>query len=498
MTINKDHIVALLVRMSVLIAVIASSAYLIMLGRYNMLLLDDYGFVAEVDKGGAFGLMHNAYLYWQCRFSGFYVLGWLIKVWGHSANLVGYTIFMLLLGYATIYYALKNLIKTQAKWLLLGVSVLVTNVSIMSYLEISTFYWLCCALYTLSVYAAIALMTAIFFDKGMLWKRWLIVIICSLYLCGGAENFTPIVIAVVGLVLLYQMIVSRSWVFWKTTEQKIMLVSIAILIIGFVAVLIGPGTKSNAENRGTHGFMAHFALIPYIVQLAKASVIFYMRLLSRGLYYILLFPLGWLLGVKMKDAINVTNIKIGRAILISAIMTFAAIELSIAASVFGIGWYAPLRSYSFVSFIVAALVIYWGVLCGLSRDGRKIVSIFAIVTNLTLAGMSVYFYRLEQPMVADIHAQIENIHAQIVEHKKSNNTEPITIKAVEYPCIPNSYAIMRTMINKVTGRRGSQIAPPSEYFPYERYCLSCEPSDFKNKGVQRYLRVEFDIIGGDE
>ena len=498
MTSNKEYIVSLLVKMSIVVAVLSSSAYLIMLGRYNTLLLDDYGFVADVDEGGAFGLMRNAYLYWQCRFSGFYVLGWLMKIWGHSANLVGYTIFMLLLGYASIYYALKNVVKIQDKWLLFGISALVTNVSIMAYLEMSTFYWMCCALYTLSVYAAIALVIAIFYDKGTLWKRWLIVTICSLYLCGGAENFTPIVIALLGLVLLYQMTALRTWVFWKNTEQKMMLVSMAILVIGFVAVIAGPGTKSNPDGRGSNGFMTHFVLIPYMVQLTKASVIFYMRLLSRGLYYVLLFPLGWLLGVKMKDANNTVTLEIGRALFFSVIIFFCAIELSIAASVFGMGWYAPLRSYSFVSFLVAVLVMYWGVICGLNHNGRKIGIICVIVTNLTLAGISVYFSRAEQPMVADIHAQIENIHAQIIAHKQSNSTEPFTVKAVEYPYIPNTYAIMRTTVNRSLGKQSVQIADPSLYFPYERFSLTMDPENWKNKGLQQYHCAKFDIIGWEE
>lgn len=496
---DKNRIIDISAKIALILAVVGSTAYLLMLGWYNNLLLDDYGFVADVDRDGPYGLMKNAYWHWQSRFSAFYVLGWILKIWGHASNLIGYTILLLAVGYATIYYALQRITKIQDKWMMLGMAILINNVSIMAYLELSTFYWVCCALYTLSTYTAILLFTIIFFSAGRDWLRWIIVIICSLYLCGGAENFTPLVIAILGCILLYQMISQRTWRFWQTKEQKMMLVSLGILCAGFMAVVLGPGTISRATHNGSaDSFMSHFLVVPYLTQLIKASVVFWTRLLSRGLYYVLLFPIGMLIGIVMKQEGIEPQSKLHTSVLLSALVVFMLIELSLAASVFGTGWYASLRAYSFVSFIMAAFVVYCGAVCALCCNSQHTAVVCGVVTCILIAGMSISFFKQEQRLVADVRSQIESRHAQILGHKQSGRNEPIKVEEIQYPHIPNTYAIMRSMINSALGHPKSEIAQPNEYFPYERYSLSWKTADFRNRGVQRYFRVDFDMVGWAE
>jgi len=489
MQINIHSILPILTKIAFAIAIVCSTVYLLMLGWYNNLLLDDYGFVAEVDRGGAYGLMHAAYYGWQCRFSGFYVLGWIFKVWGHASNLIGYTILLLLLGYGAIYYALKNITRIENKFILFGSAVLITNISVMAYFEMSTFYWVCCAVYTLSTYAAIALFTAIFFNNGTLWTRWLIVVLCSLYISGGAENFTPVVIATLGLVLLYQMISNRTWRFGTNPQQQMIVASLMILCVGFLAVLLGPGTHS--RETGMNGFAGNFAIIPYFVKLASALAVFTMRLLSRSLYYILLLPIGFIIGKNMKYSTQYSNWKL---VLLSLGVVLGVIVLSVAASVYGMGWYSPLRSYSFVSFILSSVVIYWGILIGRHYNKSRIERSM-LITCLIVAAMSIYFYRTEQPLVADIHTQIGIRHNQICAANQMNRTEPLIIEKIEYPHIPNTYAILRKTINTIRGNGNAIISAPNEYFPYERYALSKDSNNWKNQQVEQYYNAQFNIIG---
>lgn len=480
---------SVLCRLAIVASIVCSTAYLLMLGWYNNFLLDDYSFIAEVDNGGVWGLTKNAYLGWQSRFSTFYVLGWILEIWGHASNLIGYTIVLLVLGYGTIYYALRNITKLNDRWLLVGSSILITNVAIMAYLEISTFYWVCCALYTLSTYAAIILIVAIFFSKGKLWSRWIAVVVCSLYLCGGAENFTPLVIAALGIMLLAQMIQSRSCVFWKTQEQRMMITSLLLLAIGFIIVIKGPGTNGRAIGENPVGFMEHFALIPFIKKFAAASVVFAMRVLSRGLYYLLLLPIGMLIGKQMKEAKS----KIWKQLLISLFVVVAVIELSIAASVYGMGWYASLRAYSFVSFMLAALVLYWGVQIGRSRETKAVMT--TTISAIVISAMSIYFTRIEYPLVREYHEQIVYCNTAIQDHVKSGSSDPLVLEEIPYPAMPNSYAILRRGINCCRGKTCGAVSAPATYFPYEWYRLSKDPERWENVSVKRCFNAEFDIIG---
>lgn len=487
---NFSKIVSVCLKVAFVAAVICSTAYLIMLGWYNSFVLDDYSFITFTDKGGAYGLMRDAYWNWQSRFSAFYVLGWILEIWGHASNLVGYTILLLVLGYATIYYALHKMTRISNKWLLFGSSILITNVTVMAYLELSTFYWVCCALYTLSTYAAVLLFTAIFFSRGKLWLRWMLVILSSLYLCGGAENFTPLVIASLGLILIYQMFQSRSWVFWRTDEQKMMLVSIVLLSIGFILVILGPGSHNRAVAENSAGFMEQFALVPFIKKTIAASAIFALRLASRGIYYVLLFPLGMLLGRQMSESQET----IWKKVLLSFIAMYSIIELSIVASVFGMGWFASLRAYSFVSFMVAAWVIYWGVLVG-RKYRNQLASTLSLVSLLFIVTMSLYFYRTEYPLVKDYHAQIVRTNNLVQEQVRLGRTEPLYVEPVTRVEMPNTYAVLRSMINKCRGNSTTHVAPPATYFPYERYGLTTDPNHWKNRDIQWLYGAEFDIIG---
>ena len=485
----SNKIVSITAKIAFVAAVISSTAYLLMLGWYNNLLLDDYGMVADVDVGGAYGLMKGAYFGWQSRFSAFYVLGCIFKIFGHVSNLIGYTILLLVLGYGTLYYALKNITRLTNKWLLFGSAILITNVSIMAYFEMSTFYWVCCAVYTLSTYAAIALFTAIFFNNGTLWTRWLIVVLCSLYISGGAENFTPVVIATLGLVLLYQMISNRTWRFGTNPQQQMIVASLMILCVGFLAVLLGPGTHNREASMS--GFAGNFAIIPYFVKLASALAVFTMRLLSRSLYYILLLPIGFIIGKNMKYSTQYSNWKL---ILLSLGVVLGVIVLSVAASVYGMGWYSPLRSYSFVSFVLAAWFIYLGSVFG-SRFSLLTIDILVSLSSCLIVAYSLYYYRQEKPLVKNYHEQIVRRHEVIIDAIENNRKEVVVIKKIEYLHVPNTYALLRKVVNVVSNKTDAKISAPNEYFPYERYVLSCNPNDFRNKGVQRYYQATFDIIG---
>lgn len=482
-----QSILSIFAKIAFVLAIICSTAYLLMLGYNNNLLLDDYGFVAEVDRGGAYGLMKSAYFGLQSRFSAFYILGWILKIWGHASNLIGYTILLLVLGYGTLYYALRNITQLTNKWLLFGSAILITNVSIMAYFEMSTFYWVCCAVYTLSTYAAIALFTAIFFSNGKLWARWLIVVFCSLYISGGAENFTPIVIATLGLVLLYKMISNRTWL-WTTPQLQMIVVGLLILCVGFLAVLLAPGTHNREASMS--GFAGQFSFLPYFAKLASALAVFTMRLVSRSLYYFLLLPIGFVIGQRIEFSTQCSTWKL---VFISLGVVFCIIFLSVAASVYGMGWYSPLRSYSFVSFLISAFVIYWGTLAGV-RTKPIVADSMAVISLSIISAISIYFYQWEHPMVADYHAQIVARNSYIEEQVNAGRTEVLVIEPVTHSQILNTYALMRTAINKCLGKQSPKISEPATYFPYEQYELSIDPADWKNVDMQRYFNVHFDII----
>ena len=192
-----------------------------------------------------------------------------------------------------------------------------------------------------------------------------------------------------------------------------------------------------------------------------------------------------------------SNAVIWRRVLITFVIAVSLIELSIAASVFGVGWYASLRSYSFVSFLLASLITYWGALVGRKYRsyGLKWITVLAAVF---ITAISIRFVKTEYPVVKDYHAQIAQRNAEIQEHVVSGSAEPLELSPIPYPSMPNTYAIMRYAVNSCFGKTKPHIAEPSTYFPYEKYGLTKNPMNWKNQVLAEYFKADFDIIGWEE
>ena len=285
-----------LFKFGLLIATVTSSFYLFMLGRYNVPALDDYGYVAMVEDDGLLSLISTTYNGWQCRFSTFFVNGLFWLAFGRASNLIWVTIIMLLSGWWVTWRLLMGLSRKYGlkapRFVLWLVVVLTVNVGVLSYLEPATFYWLCALNYTISIWVTMLLVYAVFYCESKLWLRWILVLVSSLYISGTAENYTPLVIMVLGIVWLVRWIVQRKDGFWKSKENVMLLVSLVIMGIGFLVMLMGPGNKKRLGGDGMEGEMAiaSLSLGKVMLTTAKASCILALRFLSRSYYFLLMLP----------------------------------------------------------------------------------------------------------------------------------------------------------------------------------------------------------------
>ena len=142
-------------KVGLLMAALASTAYLLMLGWYNTLSLDDYGFVADIEEQGQ----------WQGRFSAFFVSSCLMLLFGRMTNLLCYTLFQILVGVSVIGLLIKWTLPRIDRFVLWACAFLVNNIAVMAVLEPSTYFWLCCLGYFLVAYATVLLVGLLFFSK---------------------------------------------------------------------------------------------------------------------------------------------------------------------------------------------------------------------------------------------------------------------------------------------------------------------------------------------
>lgn len=488
----------LFLRITLIIAALSTSAYLLMLGWFNMLCLDDYGFAVDLSLFSPWEWTKRMYMTWQGRFSAFWVSGYIFEIWGRSETLFVWTIIHLLLGYGVIYLYARDVLHITDKINRIATTILVTNITIMSIFEISTFYWLCCAGYFLVIYATLLLFYVIYVSKWKAWVKAAVAILCALYISGSAENYTPLVLMVLGILWLSDVIQDTKLSSFKDAFSKHWLefVICAILGIGFIAMVAAPGNKVRMQNgEEIVGFMHDFQIGLFVKKTIIANVIFALRLISRGLYWIGLLPIFMYVGKMLKDhGVAVASDKVWNRILIATALIVGFIFIAVTACVYGIGYYPPLRSMSYVSFAVVAYLCYVGCMIGYRMAEKK----SGVVTNLAICSFVAwsifagYEFAREYPEVKRYHEFITARNALVQQEAENGRTELLYIDAYEAPQWKNTYSYLRTAINKCIGAKKVVEEP---YFPYVISELDKNDTEhFKNKDLREYYNANFKIL----
>lgn len=484
-------------KLCLLIAAICSSAYLLVLGWFNMPSLDDWGYIAMAEDEGLFGMIKTAYNGWQCRFSTFFVNGIIYLLFCRASNLVGVTIILLLSGWLIMERLLNGIFAQNHVGLDAGIriplAVLLINIGVMSYLEPATFYWLCALNYTLSIWAALLLCYSIFFCSAKGWMRWLMLLVSSLYISGTAENFTPLVLLVLGVTGVVRFLKQRTGRQWMNRENAMIVVGCAIMLAGFLIMLAGPG---NAKRIGGDGQMKMFHLSPLglAIKSVKASAILGLRFVSRSFYYLLLLPVFVGIGALAKGSIKLLSV---RHIVMVIGLFFVFFLIAVTACVVGVGWYAPPRAFCYMSFVIMTVFAYLGIRLGMTLKGKKYRLGLASAFAISVALFCVVKIDKDIPVVRTYHNYVALRNEGIVRQKLAVEKGdmcadiPYVCKPFGYRWSPNSYSILRNGINAVLGKANRIYEP---YMLLMESELKEDPDDWRNVALKYYYHAPFDIV----
>lgn len=476
---------------------IASTAYLLMLGWNNALSLDDYGYVFLVENNGVLGMMRMAYQGWQCRFSTFFVNGLVFLLFGRVKNLIGVTLLMLLSGWGIMLLLFSGINRKYGfsipNHVLAFVSIIAVNVGVVSFLEPASFFWLCALNYTISIWATLLLVYVLFFCGGNRVLRWVLTIVLSLYISGTAENYTPLVALVLGFVLLFR-ILFRAGIRKHDGVNTMLIVSILIIGAGFLVMLLGPGNKNRLLSLGD-GEMAisNLSFSRIVLKTLRGSAILLLRELSRFYYFVLMFPVFYCIGaLYCKD--KASEITIPQCLIVIALFVLLVV-VSVAGCVVGIGWYAPPRAFSYMSFVIMGVVAYLGIrLGGRSHLNEKILDLCLKIISLAGALLFIVMITRDKPLVEDYHEYVtsrnESIQARVERGTETSET-PFVCGPFISGWRPNTYSSLRNIINVSLGKSKRYYEPNMLLM---ESTLSSDPTDWRNRDLRNYFQAEFDIV----
>lgn len=473
------------------LSALASSLYLLVLGYYALPVADDLGWARQVEDLNPFGFVKMMFMGWQGRYSAIFVDGILCRCLGWNEHLLGFTIVELLLGYGAVYLLLRDMLIIREGGLLLALSVTVTNLGIMSFPELGTFFWLCTSNYVHEIWVTLYLVWLVFCCQRR-WLQWIGVLLCSVYLGGCSENYPPVVISILGVVLLYKMVMNKEWRFWRYREQSLVFVSIIVISVGFFVMLFAPGNAVRlSRTLPADALMNHFNLGVFTNKLIKASVVIFLRLLSRGWFFLCAFPLFVYLGAMAHRTIPKISLK---RFLLSLGIMIGVLVLSVAVMIYGLGWYATMRANCFMVFIVLVWVAYIGVLTGMMlKDNNR--SRIVLLSSMAVIITSLSFIAKEYPIVKKYHHDVVEIHHQMGQYVAEGRTDAVVIYPVFIPYRQSSYGYLRNFIQVLIHKSKRYN---EQYFPYEPFKLDADPSNWMNQFYKSWLNAQFDIACFDE
>ena len=470
-----------------------TSLYFLVLGWYNTISLDDYGFITSVEQNGVLRFVIDTYYSWQGRFTTFLGSGLTMVVFGRAKNLIFLTVLMLLSGWWIFGLILKGIDRRYGlgvpQKIILPVSVVTVNVGILSFFEPSTFFWMCGLGYTLSIWMTVLLVYLIFYGNGKMWLRWIGVVICSFYISGTSENYTPLVIG--AFILIKILSIFNFKIFKNHSENAMLTVSIVIMIIGCIFMILAPGNSVRLAAYGLDSGIAamKMSIGNLLLTIARCSIVILLRIFSISYYFILFFLL--LVGVGSFCSSSSRN-NLGRQLLIVLLLFLFLIISSVAICVVGVGGNPPLRALSFISFGVITLCAYLGIKVGAAmgnREKKRLTSIISIFFLLIIGAMK-FFHDI--PIAKDYHDYITYRDNSIVKRsKETNDKSPYVCKSFDHEWGCNNYSKLKNIVYELIGKEHSFYEPQMIYMESN---LSSDPNDFRNVGLKEYLDVDFDII----
>ena len=484
---------------ALLIVAVITTFYLLLLGWFNTLTADDFGFVYRVESLGLWGFIKHAYMTWQCRFSSYFLVGILYEIFGRCSNLVGYTAVLLLMGYATFFWLLKDIIPQLSNKKAILFAVVINNLSIMSFFDMGTFYWLCTPDYFVIIYATIILFDMVFISKMKILYRWIVVLLCAIYLCGNFELYLAILIFFFGIGLFIWFVKNPKNQLLKDYRFQMLLTTLIIMGVGFIIQYIGPGTQIRMSSWQSEpdkiDFMHNFAFVPFIKASLKALIMLALRVLFQLHFYILFFGIMVFVGYAYKEKFLCDKALLKKRISYILACFLIIYVVSVEISVFSLSCLAPIRSYTFIHYALLICLGYIGLLVGANYLSSSIVRKSLSVCSVVIVCITAAFIIVEYPKVKQYKSDVTQTLAFIQNTAKEKPDEDIIVQPVRVQYVPSAYWYCRNLAKKKLSDNGAIDDELPGSFPYLPFELSTIPTDFKNNGLRQYLGIENDIIG---
>ncbi|GAB1414645.1 hypothetical protein MASR2M117_00510 [Paludibacter sp.] len=330
--------------------------YYIILAIYSRPHYDDLHFLWKLREMSIFDYVKDMYFDRSGRFMGYYINGLVFKTILLTGKYWFFPILFGIIGVILTIIGTKRLLKLNYGIIQINAVLLFYNLFVLTNIDFPVFFWLCAMSYYLLVPAMICLIGLLLTKENNIFE-WALMVVLTLFLGGGQEAFTPIVLFVFGVVLL-ALLRNNNWNFKLTLQdirvKKIIVISV-VMIIALLVVIVAPGNYNRLTD--TEQFKQPETLVQYIRGFVQAiGMFFYFITFSIPYYAILSIVLFIAFGENIRQIIGSNK----RQILIISIIVYSVyLLLSVFPSVYLWGGFGIQRNYTHLVFISMLFFSFW-------------------------------------------------------------------------------------------------------------------------------------------
>jgi len=462
--------------------------YLLGLGYYNSLLLDDHLFFSSIERQGVVSFIIDMYNTWQGRFGSFMISSLIFKIASNVDNLIYVTIFQLIVGTLSVWLFLRLFLKSFNTTLLLLIASLSVNLSILSLFEFSTFFWVCATGYITLIFLTFLFIWVIFQNSLNSYIAYILIFILSIIIGGGAEIYTPLVIMCLGVYGLYTLHHEKLRNYLLKSQNIRLTIALALLCVFFIVQLVAPGNDIRMKSVTN----IHPTGLQLIIRTTIEMSGFVFLIISKLGYYILSFLIFYWVGyIQFKYGIIysfVYKLKF-KHFIYSIFLLLLFFWIAIMPGVYAMNALMFPRSLSYVSFIMVFFFGGWGLVLGNKFNIERLAISFLWLTSTLIFVISILFCNMDFSKAKFYQTEINTRNEQLKDLQEKDFKGIATVKAIT---ISPTISIFAKSFNYVFEGRLRPLK--KKYFPYEIYSISPDYLDYRNQGLKDYLKLDFEIV----
>ena len=462
-------------------AAITSMVFLVIVESFNNITLDDIGFALQLKDNSVWNFMMGMYFTWLGRFMGFLISGIQMKSYFLFNSMLPFSILLYILNIFLVSKSLVNFFKIKTIDSLIY-AIILFQLYVYSMFDISSYFWMCTKNYTFEMSLGLFALSDLICNKKESILNYIILLISFAFLGCSYEIYSPIILLLMGIVLLYKLHIAQYNIKQLVTDNRKLVFAFFAGTLFFILMVIAPG---NWVRLRVHSKDANLS----IMQIFTTSIINCIQLVKYlffRIHYFLLFIVLLFVILEQKKS-TIQKITLENKIIIKRICfyLFIAIGLclvSVLLNTVAIGKRMEIRAFNHINLLLFLFIAFSLFEISKKYDFKKVLVYLFPMSLMIIIALNLYNIFSNYP---ELNACVKSEDERIVylnQLKKEGNKATIKLKELHAPVYHSIEECWKIVVPKYSS---SVLLKPNE--------VSGNLNNFYNITYKKYYNLSFEV-----